>query len=70
MLWWFERDGAYFSIEVVCLPNGTYQLRFLSPDGAARVEVFHNASDLANRQDRIKTALLARGWARAHEWTL
>jgi len=70
MLWWFERNGAYFTVEVLCLPNGEYELRFLSPDGTERIERFQTARDLAERQHRIDSALQARGWARAHEWTL
>ena len=70
VVWWFERDGTYFTVEVLCLPNGQYELRFTSADGAERVEHFANATDLANRQQAIHDALIARGWARAREWTL
>jgi hypothetical protein len=70
VLWWFEREGARTTIEVLHLPNGEYELRVVGEDGAEHIEQFANAADLAKRQLALQDLLRAQGWARSGEWKM
>jgi len=52
MLWWFERNGAQRTLEVLELSNGLYELRFTDSDDAERCESFGNPHELARRQQQ------------------
>lgn len=68
MLWFFEREGLQTRVEVLHLPDGTYELRVLDADEAEHVERFTNAAELAKSQQAIQDALIANGWQRSGEW--
>ena len=70
MLWWFEREGRHTTIEVLDLPNGEYELRFVDEAGVERIERFANASELAKRQHAIQETLVTQGWARSGQWMM
>jgi hypothetical protein len=70
MLWWFEREGRRTTIEVLNLPTGEYELRFVDAGDVERVEHFPNAADLAKRQQAMQDTLIAQGWARSGGWVV
>jgi hypothetical protein len=70
MLWWFERDGLYTRVEVLHLANGGCELHIFDASGAAHLEQFKDAADLAKRQQAVHELLIAEGWKRSGEWLL
>jgi hypothetical protein len=70
MFWWFERNGAHARLEVLQLPSGGYELRFVDADGAEHVETFDDSKAIAERQDDLQRTLLTEGWTGPHGWVV
>jgi hypothetical protein len=70
MFWWYEREGQHLRVEVLQVASHKYELRITDADGTERVETFHNADDLANRQTQLQDALSSEGWTGPHGWVI
>jgi len=70
VFWWFQRGGQYLRYETRETQTGRFELRVISPDGAERVEIFTDSSDLTKRQLAFERDLATDGWTGPHGWNL
>jgi hypothetical protein len=70
MFWWFERGGKFLRYETRDRPEGGFELRVVTPDGAEQVETFADSAELARRQRDFEDVLTHDGWTGPHGWNL